>query len=223
MSSAGPTSYAKLLAAVQSTLHMGLKDYNFRDGAFTSQLATASTPIDILHTLISSLFPSETEKNKLRPLLSTLILLAPTEFTTRGHEIYDQLACSILKPDGTPGHVLKAVQTLFEEDARRRGLFNTPTAGQANDPETGEVLFTHAVGTKMNVTVLPQPQGKEGGKENRSLGARPQFQPSEVARAKQLGTNTSGATVGGRQQPQQPHEQHGELHLPARIQDEGEK
>ena len=117
------------------------------------------------------------------------------------------------------------MQTLFEEDARRRGLFNTPTTGQANDPETGEVLFAHAVGTKTSITDLPQPQGKECRKENQSLGARPQFQISEVARAKHLGTITLGATVGGRQQrPQpQPHEQHGELHVPARIQDEGEK
>jgi hypothetical protein len=166
MSSAGPTRYAKLRAAVQSTLHMGLQEYNFGDGAFTSQLATASTPIDILQTLISSLFPSEAEKNKLRALLSTLILLAPTEFTTRGHEIYDKLACSILKPDGSPGHVLKAVQTLFEDDARRRGLFDTPTTGQANDPETGEVLFTHAVGTEMDVTVLPQPQETTVGRRS---------------------------------------------------------
>ena len=200
MSSAGTVSYSNLLVAVQSTLSTGLKDYNFRDGVFASQLTTTDTPIDILQPLISSPFLSDVEKNKLRPHLSTLILLAPIEFINRRHEIYDKLAGLILRPDGTPGHVLKAVQTLFEEDAQQRGLLNMPTTVQATHPETGKAMFTHAVSAKMNFTALPQSPAKQNGRENMSLGALPQFQASDLARAKNLGTITPEGSFGGQQE-----------------------
>jgi hypothetical protein len=199
MSSAGPVSYANLLVAVQSTLSIGLKGYNFRDGVFASQLTATDTLINILQTLISSPFLSDAEKNKLRPLLSTLVLVAPTEFITRRHEIYDKLAGLILRPDGTPGHVLKAVQTLFEEDAQQRGLLDMPTTVQATHLEMGMAMFTHAVSAKMNLTVLPQSPAKQNGRENMSLGALPQFQASDLARAKNLGTIIPEGNFGGQQ------------------------
>jgi hypothetical protein len=173
MTSPVPTDHANVTTAVQSTLTTGLNDYNFRDGAFASQFSNTSDPI------------------------STLILLANTDLTTMPDEKHAKITNSIIKSDGSTGHILDAAQQLFEEDGQKRGLFNTPTLVQATDPEIGEVLFTHAVSTKMNLTVLPQGKAKAG--KRLGLGALPRFLASEALRAKDLGTVTPGGTIGEQQ------------------------
>jgi hypothetical protein len=197
MTSPVPTDHANVTTAVQSTLTTGLNDYNFRDGAFASQFSNTSDPISVLQVLTSSLYLTEAEKNILRPLLSTLILLANTDLTTMPDEKHAKITNSIIKSDGSTGHILDAAQQLFEEDGQKRGLFNTPTLVQATDPEIGEVLFTHAVSTKMNLTVLPQGKAKAG--KRLGLGALPRFLASEALRAKDLGTVTPGGTIGEQQ------------------------
>ena len=72
-------------------------------------------------------------------------------------------------------------------------MLNKPTTVQAADPDTGEIIFTHTVSTKMKITVFSQ--AKVSPQKKLGQGAIPQPQAFGVLNAKDFAIMTPNGTV----------------------------
>ena len=198
------SSYAALLTTVQSTLSTGITKYNYKSGAFNS-ICPSTSPILILQILVSSLSVTEAEKKTFRPLLNTLILLSQSNLEIMIRDTYTNIT-KHLHVDGSVAahgghhHDLRDIQAIFENDAKKQGLFDTRTTIQATDPETGEVMWTHSVDKKVNIKVVPSGHAEDTKGKMKQIGlgldALATFDAEKALRTKGMGTVTPGGTIG---------------------------